>query len=226
MYDYYGMLTGKELGKAIAEAIKKKGVTKAALARHFDVKPPSIQDWVNKGTIDKSRLPELWSYFADAVGPSHWGLNVYPSGQQSETEFVGRAAVPRRIPIVGTARMGTEGFYEELSSIPGAGDGFVELASSDSNAYGLRVRGNSMSPAIRDGWYVVIEPNGRPAPGEYVVVKLLTGQSMVKELLYQRADSIEVLSVNGGERLTIYMDEIALLHPVAAVVSPSKWKPD
>jgi hypothetical protein len=31
---------------------------------------------------------------------------------------------------------------------------------------------------------------------------------MVKELLYQRADSIEVLSVNGGERRSIYADEL------------------
>lgn len=68
------MLTGKELGTAIAKAIKLKGVAKAAVARHFGIKPPSISDWVNRGTIDKAKLDDLFSYFSDVVGPEHWGL--------------------------------------------------------------------------------------------------------------------------------------------------------
>jgi hypothetical protein len=51
-----------------------KGVTKKALAEHFGVEPPSVQDWVKRGTIDKARLPELWNFFSDVVGPDHWGL--------------------------------------------------------------------------------------------------------------------------------------------------------
>jgi len=68
------MLTGEKLGAAIEEARKKKGVTKKALAAHFGVSPPSIQDWVKRGTIDKDKLVALWEYFSDKVGPEHWGL--------------------------------------------------------------------------------------------------------------------------------------------------------
>jgi len=132
----------------------------------------------------------------------------------------------RRVPIVGTARMGDEGFYEEISFAPGAGDGHIDMATTDPNAYGLRVRGDSMSPAIRDGWYVLVEPNGRPNVGEYVLLKLKDGQRMVKELLFQRTQSIEIMSVNGEQRRTIYRDELEAIQPVAAVVSPSKWMPD
>jgi hypothetical protein len=73
------MLTGKELGAAIESARKLKRVTKKALADHFNVKPPTVQDWVNRGTIDKARLPGLWAYFADVVPPEHWGLARYPT---------------------------------------------------------------------------------------------------------------------------------------------------
>lgn len=69
------MLTGKELGAAIGEAIRKKGVTKASVARHFKIKPPSISDWISRGTIDKAKLDELFSYFSDVVGPEHWGIS-------------------------------------------------------------------------------------------------------------------------------------------------------
>lgn len=68
------MLTGVELGAAIESARKLKGVTKVAMASHFGVKPPSIQDWVKRGTVDKAKLPALWTYFADVAGPEHWGL--------------------------------------------------------------------------------------------------------------------------------------------------------
>lgn len=82
------MLTGKELGAAIKAAIDKKlalglAKSKAEIARHFGVKPPSIHDWMKKGSIDKSKLPELWAYFSDVVGAEHWGLKELPTAAQA-----------------------------------------------------------------------------------------------------------------------------------------------
>lgn len=73
------MLNGKDLGRAIEQAINKKLISgsvksKTEIARHFNVKLPSIYDWIKKGSISKDKLPELWSYFSDVVGPEHWGL--------------------------------------------------------------------------------------------------------------------------------------------------------
>lgn len=78
------MLSGKELGLAIEQAINKKLAlgtvrTKAEIARHFEIKPPSIHDWIKKGSISKDKLPELWKYFSDVVGPEHWGLEDFPN---------------------------------------------------------------------------------------------------------------------------------------------------
>lgn len=78
------MFTGQKLGRAIEEARRKKGVTKKALADRFGVKPPSIQDWVNRGTIDKDKLTTLWAYFADVVPPAHWGIDRYPTVPQDQ----------------------------------------------------------------------------------------------------------------------------------------------
>lgn len=55
------MLKGKELGKAINVAINLKiqsGAirSKADVAAHFGVKPPSIYDWIRRGTISKDKL--------------------------------------------------------------------------------------------------------------------------------------------------------------------------
>ncbi|MBE0148284.1 hypothetical protein FOT80_02605 [Serratia fonticola] len=93
------MLSGKELGHAIEQAINRKissGAvkTKAEIARHFKIKPPSIHDWIKKGSISKDKLPELWGYFSDVVGPEHWGLKELPPfthndpHQQSENKSI------------------------------------------------------------------------------------------------------------------------------------------
>ncbi len=68
------MLKGKELGAAIGEAIARKGVSKAEVARHFGIQAPSVDGWVKTGRISKDKLPELWAYFSDVADPEHWGL--------------------------------------------------------------------------------------------------------------------------------------------------------
>lgn len=78
------MLTGELLGAAIRSAIEKKGVSQVAVATHFGVKPPSVQDWLNRGVIGKEKLPKLWAYFSDVVGPEHWGLESFESSQGSK----------------------------------------------------------------------------------------------------------------------------------------------
>lgn len=75
------MLTGQELGRAIRAALDKKEIAYAQVARDLHVKPPSVQDWMKKGTISKDKLEEVWRYCADVVGPEHWGLEAYPWGR-------------------------------------------------------------------------------------------------------------------------------------------------
>lgn len=84
------MLTGKELGVAIRAALDKKIdkgdiASYAGAARALEVKPPSVQDWMNKGTISKDTLQELWRFCSDVVGPEHWGLEAYPWGRIAPT---------------------------------------------------------------------------------------------------------------------------------------------
>lgn len=69
------MLSGHELGQALAAAIEKKGVRPIDVAREFGVSPSSITDWKRRGCIDKKHINHLVAYFSDAVPPSHWGLS-------------------------------------------------------------------------------------------------------------------------------------------------------
>ena len=64
---------------------------------------------------------------------------------------------PRKINIVGTAQMGSDGYWSGLDG----NEGWVETYSRDEDAYALRLKGDSMAPAIRNGWIAVCEPNHR-----------------------------------------------------------------
>lgn len=96
----YLMLNGSDFGKAIGLAIQRKldaklAASKAEIARHFKIKPPSLSDWVKKGSVAKDKLPELWRYFSDVAGPEHWGMTAseWPAGL-TEHRTAGRIDQP------------------------------------------------------------------------------------------------------------------------------------
>lgn len=69
-----GMLTGKELGAALEAAMERKQVRQHHVAAEFGIKQPSVSEWIKYGRIGKRHIPHLVTYFADVVGPEHWGL--------------------------------------------------------------------------------------------------------------------------------------------------------
>lgn len=140
----------------------------------------------------------------------------------STAEYVGRAPSQHLVAVAGLAQLGENGWYEEITA-PGA-DGYVEAASSDADAYVLRVKGDSMHPAIRDGWYVLVEPNRQPHAGAYAAIRLSDGRRMVKEFLFRTSEAIVVESVNGGKRLTIQISDVEAIHPIGAVLMPDKYR--
>jgi phage repressor protein C with HTH and peptisase S24 domain len=80
-------------------------------------------------------------------------------------------------------------------------DGYINYPMRDPNAYALRCMGDSMRPRIREGEFVIIEPNSEPISGDEVLVKSLDGRVMIKTLLYQRDGRLHLLSVNEAHPL-------------------------
>ena len=129
-----------------------------------------------------------------------------------------------RIPVVGSALLGDNGHFVELEYPVGHGDGWVDIASRDPNAYALRCRGDSMKPRIQSGEFVVVEPNTEPTPGDEVLVKAVDGRVMVKKYLYRRDGRVHLISVNEAHpSIAIEENNIAAMHYVGAIVKVSRW---
>jgi phage repressor protein C with HTH and peptisase S24 domain len=122
--------------------------------------------------------------------------------------------------VAGTAKLGTDGDYS-LEQIEG--NVVLDVPTSDANACALRVVGDSMHPAIRHGWYVVIEPSVDPRNGLYVAVETVDGRRMVKELLGMDSDVVRLESVNPVHgRTTLDAKEVRTIQAVTMIVQASK----
>ena len=145
-------------------------------------------------------------------------------------ELVGRSTlasnqVRKKIPVVGTAQLGDGGFWLELGHPVGAGDGFIDVPSDDTNAYAVKVVGDSMHPRIKSGEFVICEPNRSFHAGDEVLVVTKDGRSTVKEYLFTRDNRVTLNAVNNDHgRLTLEMDEIEKIHFVAAIVKSARWR--
>lgn len=127
------------------------------------------------------------------------------------------------VPVVGKAKLGLDGFFEEMGYPPGGGDGYLKIYSDDPDAYALRVVGSSMEPRIRSGEFVLVEPGNGYVAGDEVLIKTTDGQSMIKVFMYHRDGEVRLLSVNDAHPpLTVPEASITKIHPVGAIVKASR----
>lgn len=227
-------------GRRLEQALHAAAKTTADLAAHLTISPQAVNQ-VIRGTTKAFNAENhtraaiylhcdpLWLASGEYTLHETEALVAIEKTKDlaeiSDAELAGTPRGAKRIPVIGTAKLGSDGYYEELASSPGHGDGFIDSYSHDPDAYALRVKGDSMHPAIRHGSLVIVEPNGRCVPGEYVAIALKDGTKMVKELVIERPDEMVVESVNGQLRRTIEKIDIERVHPVGAIVPASKWRP-
>jgi hypothetical protein len=131
------------------------------------------------------------------------------------------------IPVVGMAQLGDNGHWSDLEYPVGHGAGYVDFPSRDPNAYALKCEGDSMSPRIEAGEFVICEPNMEVKPGKNVLVKSKDGRVMVKKFLYRAAGRIYLISVNQAHPpISFHDDEIERMHFIRAIVDADSWIPD
>lgn len=205
----------KKWQDVVKSALAAQGISQEQMAERLGVTQGAIGHWL-KG-IREPKLEMINRMLSELGLPE---LTI--PGESSELVPGPQLSRPfRAARILGTAQLGPDGYWDALA----ASDGYVDVPSSDPDAYALRVKGDSMTPAIRNNWVVWCEPNHALIPGEYVMVRRTNGECMVKELLYENELEVSLMAVNDGYgRLTIAREEIEQIHHVGGIVAPSKIK--
>jgi len=128
------------------------------------------------------------------------------------------------VPVVGQAKLGIDGYFEAIDFPVGHGDGYLMIYSDDPNAYGLRVLGDSMHPRIKNGEYVLIEPNKAFHAGDEVMIRTADGRAMIKEFIYLRDGMYRFDSVNQAHApIHLAEDDIDKIHLVGGILKSSRF---
>ena len=130
----------------------------------------------------------------------------------------------RWVPVKAYSKMGMDGFFTDMGYEGNGGDGYVPTHSASDRSYGVKGTGDSMYPAIRNGWYVVCDPDAELTPTEFVQVCLKDGRCTIKEFIGIHNNVLHLLAVNGGERLTFDMDEVESITAITDIVPPSQHR--
>lgn len=135
------------------------------------------------------------------------------------------SCVTTKIPIVGNTQAGPDKEWFNLDFPVGFGDSYIDFPAKGRNVYALKVIGDSMAPRILEGEAVIVDPDSEPATGEEVIVRLESGDVMVKTLAAIRDGQIFLDSFNNGySRMTFPLSEVSCIHPVIGVARSSKIK--
>ena len=122
----------------------------------------------------------------------------------------------RRIPLLGLAQAGGNGYFDD-GGYP-VGGGWDEVAVpevGDPHAYALEIAGESMEPVFRDGDMVVVSPATPIRRGDRVVTRTVKGEVMAKQLARRSARRVELRSLNPAHPDRSFdLSEVAWIHRI------------
>jgi len=130
----------------------------------------------------------------------------------------------RPIPVIGRAQGGMpERIWTDGDYPVGATDKYAMIATSDPHAFLTPIIGTSMVPKFNPGDFAFVEP-GTPAEIEDdVLVRLVTGETMLKRLISRRG-GIQLASYNEPGTMLFAPEEIAWMYYVAHYIPARKIK--
>lgn len=130
----------------------------------------------------------------------------------------------RKVWVVGKGQGGMpERLWTDGDYPVGITDEFSDVNTSDPHAFLVRVEGNSMYPKFESGNYVLVEPGTEPELEECVLVRLSTGETLIKKLLSRR-NGFRLGSFSSPEVLEYAPEEVSWMYYIAHEVPRRKIK--
>jgi phage repressor protein C with HTH and peptisase S24 domain len=186
------MLRHQDVWRAIDRLATENGLSASALARRSGLDPTSFNKSKRVSRSGKPRWPTTES-IAKILEATSKSMGHFVSLMNDGAD----GGILQRIPVIGYAQAGREGYFDDAGYPTGSGWDAVDFPNvGDPNAYALEVSGDSMEPVYRDGDVIVVSPSATIRRGDRVVVKTKDGEILAKQLLRRTADRIELVSFN------------------------------
>jgi len=164
----------ERLYRAARELKKIEG--KSELARALNSSPQTINNWEERGISKQGMLTAqnvigcYANWLETGIGPMAIG-GVEANAVQFDQNVASTNPGSRRIPLISYVQAGTMTEVSDPYAVGSAESWIEPFAEVSSNAFALRIKGESMLPEFREGDVVIIDPNVSPEPGDFVVAK-------------------------------------------------------
>ncbi len=188
------MLRHQDVWRAIDRMAAESGMSASALARKAGLDPTSFNKSKRVARNGKPRWPTTES-IAKVLEATNSSIGHFVTLMSDGSD----GGVMQRIPVIGYAQAGRDGFFDDAGYPTGSGWDAVDFPNvGDPNAYALEISGDSMEPVFRDGDVVVVSPRASIRRGDRIVVKTPQGEILAKQLQRQTANRLELLSFNSA----------------------------
>jgi phage repressor protein C with HTH and peptisase S24 domain len=189
----------EDVWRAIDTLAAESGLSASGLAKRAGLDATTFNPSKRRMPDGRNRWPSTESVakVLTATGASLENFSALVSGARALTSSAGARAMSRRVPLIGLAQAGGQGYFDDGGFPVGGGWDEVSLPEiADPNAYALEISGESMEPVFRDGDLIIVAPSAPIRRGDRVVVRTVSGEVMAKQLVRRSARRIELKSLN------------------------------
>lgn len=212
--------------KALYEAKKKSlGISQEAIAGELNMGQSAVASLLNGvnalNVSNAAAFAKILQISVDEFSP-RLANEIAIMAKYLKNEDLEYAGKPKLgvIPVVGEAILGVDGMIDMVE----VRSGWLQIYSADKDAYGLKVRGDSMHPRIQSGEFVVIEPNTHVHSGDEVFIRTLDGHNMIKIMTKTRDGNYQFSSINNDHKpVTLPPSEVQKIHFVSAIVKATRY---
>jgi phage repressor protein C with HTH and peptisase S24 domain len=207
-----------DIWRALDTLAAENGLSVSGLARRAGLDATTFNPSKRRMPDGRARWPSTESVakVLEATGASLEAFTSLVSGARALASSGAARSTTRRIPLIGFAQAGSDGFFDDGGYPVGGGWDEVTLPEiGDGNAYALEISGDSMEPVFRDGDMVIVSPAAPIRRGDRVVVRTLKGEVLAKQLARRSARRIELKSLNiAHPDLSYELTEVTWMHRI------------
>ena len=199
------MLTHGQVWSAIDRLAARAGLSASGLAKRAGLDPTTFNKSKRITPQGRARWPSTES-IAKALAATGTPFDAFVT----LIEPGNTTGTVKPVPLLGFAEAGNGSHFNDGGLPSGAGwDAIPFPAVNDEHAYALKISGQAMEPAYRDGDIIVVSPSAPIRRGDRVVVRTKSGEVTAKELKRKTAKSVELKSL-GAEQAeqTIAMPDV------------------
>jgi phage repressor protein C with HTH and peptisase S24 domain len=205
----------EDIWRALDTLAAEHGLSASGLARRAGLDATTFNPSKRCMSDGRARWPstESLSKVLDATGTNLIDFTALVTGERALTS---RVTQVRRIPLIGLAQAGGDGFFDDGGYPVGGGWDEVTLPEiGDPHAYALEISGDSMEPVFRDGDMVIVSPAAPIRRGDRVVVRTVNDEVMAKQLARRSARRIELKSLNPSHPdRSFFLSDVAWVHRI------------